>query len=178
MTTNKLEWNVVLGLTLFAVVWVLLVLPMLVVDTTWISLAPPFKYLIYNLGFIALTCVSFGLTLSLWKNEYSLFNIFKNGITSWLGISFVYDLWQPPFYINKLGDTIQSEKISALADATSDGTLFYIYNNIFPSLKNTIFFDISLLYVCIYIFTPFLIILLMLYVFSSFKFFRNAGGVI
>lgn len=165
------EWQIILWLALFSFIWIFFVIPFLTTNDVYLTQNPIVQYFLYNLGFISLTTATFGLVLTLWEeNRINLTKLIKNGIASWLGVSFIFDLWQPPFYIDLLGNPVHSTEASSLANTTIDGALVFFYNSLFPTAKDVILFNISLLYVLVYIFTPILALILMALLLSTSKF--------
>lgn len=165
------EWQIILWLALFSFIWIFFVIPFLTSSEIYLSQNPIIQYFLYNLGFMSLTTATFGLVLTIWEeNRINLTKLIKNGIASWLGVSFIFDLWQPPFYIDLLGNPVYSTEASSLANTTIDGALVFFYNSILPNAKDIVFINISLLYILVYIVTPILALILMALLLSTSKF--------
>ncbi|MCX6762838.1 MAG: hypothetical protein NT093_03610 [Candidatus Moranbacteria bacterium] len=156
---SKDEW-LVIGAIFFAALTLIFILPKMM-DSIWFtSLVPPFQYLAFNLGFILLTIVMFGIPTTFFlKQKINFWMMLRGGIGSWLIFSFMLDLWQPPFAFSVSGRQIISDS-GTLVGTSVDCMLGWIYIHILPFQIQDIFLNlpiigkISLLFMMIYFFTP------------------------
>ncbi len=175
---QKKEIELILPFALFAVIWISIVLPYLMQSTFFLSLNPIFQYTLFNIGFISFTIASFGLIFSIvLDKKVTLSNLVKNGMGVWFGFSFVLDMWQPPYYIDFLGNPVYSTSEESLTQATIDAFWYEIFNIFIPQIKTIIvpFFNISLLFIAIYLIVPLSTLVGLAMLFSQSKFTKWVG---
>ena len=169
---DKEEWKIIAGLAAFSAVWILFVVPYLTGSADWNSMNPVLQYMLYNLGFILFTVASFGAILTMaFKQKFNTSNAFRNGISSWLGFSWVIDMWQPPNYIDTMGNVVITNA-AALPNTSVDGMFVYIFDTLMPFLKTTVvpFFNVSAEWVVVYMAVPLLTVTMVAYILSNGQF--------
>lgn len=160
------EWIAIISLSLFAFVWMLFVAPRLMYSSFFLDLIPPIQYILYNFGVMIFTFVVLGTPLSYTlKHKIDFRGVIRGGLTSWLFVSFVIDMWEPPYIIAPSG-TMLITNMESLAGTSPDYTFYWLYTTLFPNIKNT-FLNIpfsescSMLFVAIYFLSPVLAVILM-----------------
>jgi hypothetical protein len=153
------EW-IVIGAIVLAALVLVCILPKTMNSEWFASLIPPLQYLTFNLGFILLTIVIFGIPTTFFlKQKIHLLTMLRGGIGSWLIFSFMLDLWQPPFAFGISGKQIIVDS-GTLVGTSVDCMLGWTYIHFFPFHLQNIFLNlplvgkISLLFVMIYFITP------------------------
>lgn len=169
---DKSKKNIIVGTVLFSFIWTLLIMPYAIKNEAWNSLIPPVQYVLLNLGYIVLVSLIFGYLMS---KESSLKSMVLKGLSGWIFFSFFLDLLSPPLYINPQGN-FMIEPNGSLSQATPDATVFYIFNQLLPNLRNStiniplINAEYSLMYVAIYALVPVIATILMAWTLSKGKF--------
>lgn len=158
-------------LTAFSVIWVIFITPTLEYSNAFISLNPVLQYVSFNLGFIVLTIVMINLPYRFFSGKKTkLVNMLKLGIAGWLMFSFVFDLWQPPYYLSATGGVLITNQQS-LPSTAVDAMLTYVWSAVVPA--NSTFMGFSSLYIFVYFVTPILAVLVMMIMLKP-KLFRQA----
>ncbi len=160
------EWIAIISLSIFAFVWMLFVAPKLMYSDSFLGLIPPLQYAIYNFGVMIFTFVVLGTPLSYtMKHHVDLKGVIRGGLTSWLFVSFVIDMWEPPYIIAPDGNMLITN-MESLAGTSPDYTLYWFYTTLLPNARNT-FIDLpfsgscSLLFILIYFLSPVIAVFLM-----------------
>lgn len=156
---NKLEL-ILLGLmTVFALVWVLIVTPYMEQSNTFANLNPVFQYILFNTGFILLSIVFINIPVKLVsKKKINFITMVKVGLAGWLLFSFIFDLWQPPNYLSPTGQILIPAQ-SALPNTAVDAMLTYLWSFIIPQ---TLVMGYSLVYIFVYFITPIIAVFAMI----------------
>lgn len=141
--------KVIVGTLVFALFWMVILVPFISKTDEWQSLPPPLQYLSYNLGFFMLFSLAFGSIISILKKALNSGNIIKNGIASWFIASFVFDIFAPSYYLDMFGNVIASMEKSAMANSTPDAMFAWIFGAILPGIKGTFW-----LYAAVYVLVP------------------------
>lgn len=152
------EWLAIGAISVFAILLIFL-LPGTMNSQWFINLIPPLQYLTYNIGFIMLTIIIFGIPTSyILKRKIHIWTTIRSGLGSWLVFSFILDLWQPPFAFGTNGEYLITH-LESLVGTSVDYMLGWFYIQVFPSVKNIIVIipavgKLSLLFILIYFITP------------------------
>lgn len=148
--------KIIVSIALFALVWNILIINFLANWDSFKQINPVFQYILYNLGFVALSIATIGVVLSLVRKKHlDLKTAIIDGILSFLLFSLVFDLWQPPFAYDAQGNSLIKDSKS-LIGASVDEMLGYVFISLFPNIQKTMipFINVSFLYVAIYILVP------------------------
>lgn len=163
---TKDEWIAIISLSLFAFIWMLFIAPRLMYSDFFLNLIPPLQYILYNFGVMIFTFVVLGTPLSYTlKHKVDFKGVIKGGLTSWLFVSFVIDMWEPPYIIAPDGNMLITN-MESLAGTSPDYTFYWFYTTLFPNIKN-IFVNVpfsascSMLFLAIYFLSPILAVLVM-----------------
>lgn len=162
MEIEKRELILIVSLSIFALVWTMLMMPVLMTSEYFKMLVPPLQYLILNLGFIILFVTIIGSTLSyLIKKELDFVYATRLGLSMWLGASLIYDLLQPPYYVGLNGETLLDVP-NALTGTAVDATVKWVWEQ----------FGVRgcLLFFCVYLFTPVIVVVCMAVLLTGKKF--------
>lgn len=147
-------------LSVFAILWVVLITPYIERSDLFLRLNPVLQYVIFNIGFIVFTIVVINLPYRFFTGKKTQpVDMLKVGIAGWLMFSFVFDLWQPPYYISPSGNVLITSNESLPLTAI-DAVMTYVWALIVP--VNYTFFGFSLLYISVYIITPIIAVVLMM----------------
>jgi hypothetical protein len=164
MKKNKIritrdEWLVIAAIASAALVLVC-ILPKMMNSDWFASLMPPLQYLAFNLGFILLTIIIFGVPTTFFlKKKIHFLTMLRGGIGSWLVFSFMLDLWQPPFSFGVSGQQMILDS-KTLVGTSVDYMLGWTFMHILPFQAQDVFLNlplvgkISLLFIMIYFITP------------------------
>jgi len=173
------ELRTLMALLAFAVIWTVIVMPFIQTQSAITTLNPIFQYFLFNLGFIILSIVVFGIIYRVVKKHYDMKKAFSRGISAWFGVSFIYDMWSPPYVIDYQGNLVQMGDASAV-NATVDMMWAFIFQSLFPAIATirVPLVDLSMLYVAVYGLVPALTVLAMALIFTEGKFKKmvNLGG--
>ena len=156
---SKDEWVVIGGITGFAFIWILFVIPHIMTSNWFIELIPPVQYFLYNIGFFLLIFIVFGTPMScVIKHKVHIKGVIIGGITSSLFL-IMLDLWEPPFLISPNTGEILLTNLESLVGTSVDYTFFWIYSTLFPATRNLfinfpLFGRLSMLFFLIYFLTP------------------------
>jgi hypothetical protein len=150
---NVSELIIIAMIAVFGVFWVIWMMPFLSTSAWFAGIAPIWQYLIFNLGFILLITVTFGSVVSLLRHQrFDLWEMIKSGLASFIVFSFIFDLWQPPYYIGVNG-TILITNTGALAGTAVDAALYYVWTLI--GINPLWMIDhVAWIYICVYFFSP------------------------
>ncbi len=161
------EFIAICSIALFSGVWAIFILPWLTASGIFLGLNPVFQYILFNLGFITLTIVIFGGIFAFAQKKTDHFTaMFRAGIATWLGFSFILDLWQPPFYLSSAGQALITQG-AALPQTSVDAMMVYIWG-----LVGATGFS---LYLMVYFMTPIVATVVMAILLSPEKFFNFIG---
>jgi hypothetical protein len=160
------EWIAIFSISLFAFIWMLFIAPRLMYSNWFLSLIPPIQYFLYNFGVMIFTFVVLGTPLSYTlKHKVDFRGVLRGGLTSWLFVSFVIDMWEPPYIIAPRGEMLITN-MESLAGTSPDYTFYWFYTIFFKNIENvyvTVPFsgNCSLLFIAIYFLSPILAVLVM-----------------
>jgi hypothetical protein len=163
---TKDEWIAIGSLSTFAFIWMLFIAPYLMLSEWFLNLIPPAQYFLYNFGVMLFTFIVLGTPLSYTlKHHVDLKGVIRGGLTSWLFVSFVIDTFEPPYIIGPDGRMLITN-MESLAGTSPDYTLYWIYTNLLPGIKNVFVSlpfsgDCSLLFLLIYLFSPIFAVIIM-----------------
>jgi len=116
------------------------------------TLIPPYQYFLFNIGFMLLFITVVGIPISHELNhnkEIDLYKAVRIGFSSWIGLSCLYDLLQPPYYLDISGNIVLNVP-SALTGTAVDATLVWFWQQLGVSG--------SLLFYFVYLITPLILI--------------------
>ena len=120
---------------MFGVGWAFLAVPALTTSAWFVTLNPVAAYIIYNLGWFLLTTALFGgLVAFLAFDRSRLLGMVKVGLSSWLFVSFVFDNFQPPFYMSSTGQVLIPLGTPALENEAVDAMLAYVWGFVVPNV--------------------------------------------
>jgi hypothetical protein len=160
------EWIAIGSLSTFALIWMLFIAPWLMYSSWFLNLIPPAQYSLYNFGMMIFTFVVLGTPLSYTlKHHIDFKGVIRGGLTSWLFVSFVIDTFEPPYIIGPNGVMLITN-MESLAGTSPDYTLYWLYTNLFPGIKNA-FINLpfsgqcSLLFLSIYLLSPIVAVIIM-----------------
>jgi len=130
---DKREKIIVLVLALFSAIWCLFIMPTFMNSGWFTTLIPPFQYLLFNLGFLAVFILIAGFPISYFANnhEIKIKDSLRWGFGLWLGSSMIIDLWQPPYYVDTSGNLlILNPNPSALTGTAIDSVMVWIWREL------------------------------------------------
>lgn len=151
------EWFIIASITSSALILICL-LSKIMYSAWFTSLIPPLQYLLFNLGFILLMVVFLGAPVSyVFQRKIHIWTMFRSGVGSWLLLSFILDLWQPPFAFGVGGQPL-IPTAESLVGTSVDYMLGWTYGRIMPFqhviLSVPIIGKVSLLFLLVYFLTP------------------------
>lgn len=160
------EWIAIFSISIFAFIWMLFIAPQLMYSNWFLSLIPPVQYFLYNFGIMIFTFVVLGTPLSYTlKHKVDFRGVFRGGITSWLFVSFVIDMWEPPYIIAPHGEMLITN-MESLVGTSPDYSIYWFYTTFFKNIENVYVNvpfsgSISLLFISIYFLSPIIAVLVM-----------------
>ncbi|MDI6826467.1 MAG: hypothetical protein QMD36_04745 [Candidatus Aenigmarchaeota archaeon] len=163
---TKQEWIAIVNITAFAFIWMLFIAPQLMYSDFFLSLTPPLQYFLYNFGIMLFTFIVLGIPLSYtMKHHVDLKGVIRGGLTSWLFVSFVIDMLEPPYIIAPDGKMLLTN-MESLVGTSPDYTLHWFYTTLFPNIENIFIVlpfsgDCSLLFISIYFLSPVFVVIIM-----------------
>jgi len=159
---NRAEAVVIVGVALFSAFWVLVVDVYLMSAVWFISLTPLVAYFMYNAGFIAVATLVFGVGIDYLKqNEVNIAHALVYGFASWFVCSFVFDVWEPPYFVSPSGATIIPLGTNNLANTAADAFLTTLWRSLMGNAVDTQIFGISSLFILVYVVSPILTLIVM-----------------
>jgi hypothetical protein len=160
------EWIAIGSLSCFAFVWILFIAPRLMLSAWFLNLIPPLQYSLYNFGVMLFTFIVLGTPMSYTlKHEINLKGVIRGGLTSWLFVSFVIDMFEPPYIIGPDG-TMLITNMESLAGTSPDYTVYWFYTTFFKNIEK-VFVNLpfsgtsSLLFILIYFLSPIIAVIIM-----------------
>jgi hypothetical protein len=160
------EWIAIGSLSSFAFVWIIFIAPRLMLSAWFLNLIPPLQYSLYNFGVMLFTFVVLGTPMSYTlKHEINLKGVIRGGLTSWLFVSFVIDMFEPPYIIGPDG-TMLITNMESLVGTSPDYTVYWFYTSFFKNIEK-VFVNLpfsgssSLLFILIYFFSPIIAVIIM-----------------
>jgi hypothetical protein len=166
---SKDEWVAIASITTFAFIWMLFIAPRLMYSNFFLSLIPPIQYLLYNFGVMMFTFIVLGVPLSYTlKHRIDVRGVMRGGITSWLFVSFVIDMWEPPYIIAPDG-TMLLTNMESLVGTSPDYTLYWFYTTFFKNIEKvfvTLPFSghCSMLFILMYFLSPVFAVIFMAFI--------------
>jgi hypothetical protein len=134
--SRKKQLGIIAGLLILGCVWAFLIVPYLTSQTWFLTLHPLAAYLLYNLGWILLVSVIFGGLISLAvAKENRMLSMFRVGLASWTGFSFVFDMLQPPLYLSTSGQVLIPMGTASLENVSVDGMTATIWQQLLSLLQ-------------------------------------------
>lgn len=161
---NQTELYLFFFLIVFAVFSFILVIPYSQNSEDFQTLNPVLQYILFNLGFIVFSIVFINIPFRFFTGKkIKIIDMFKIGLAGWLLFSFIFDLWQPPYYLSTDGEVLIKSQ-QALPFTAVDGMLAYLWSFLIPA--NFLINNFSLLYIAVYIFTPIITVFTMMVLFK------------
>ena len=154
---------VLLGLlVIFAAFWVIVVEPYLSQSQFFLQLNPVLQYILFNIGFIffAIVIINVPYLLS-YREHIGMLRMLRVGFAGWLLFSFIFDMWQPPYFLSSTGQVLITMQ-QALPNTAVDAMMTWVWGLIIPS--NVFIGGLSLLYIAVYGFTPIIITFVMIFI--------------
>lgn len=174
---NRKELVIIGSFALLAFIWSVLFIPFLSNSIWFKGQIPPIQFVLYESGFMIGFVSVLGIPLSYMVHKYIqrkhatrlmlTIDALKIGLSAWLGISIVYDLIEPPFYLSQAGAVLLNNP-NALTGTAIDATLAWSWQSIG--------FSGPLLYYMVYLVTPILLISVIALVFTWKKFIKLLSG--
>lgn len=162
------EAMLILATLTFSIIWIVIIIPQLMQSEWFKSLIPPLQYILNSIGFVTLCMVLFGALISYYiHKEFVLKEILRFGLGIWVGISLLFDLWLPPYYVNYDGSVILNVP-EVLTGSAVDATVVWFWQQLAISGP--------LLYYMTYIVTPLIFIVVVALILAPeqfMKFFRG-----
>jgi hypothetical protein len=172
---TKKELIVIGCVTLFAVIWTILIIPFLSNYTWFQNQIPPVQFLLFESGLIIAFIAALGLPITYLTSNKRIstknltLKAVKYGISAWIGASVIFDLWEPPYYISSTGVTLLNNP-GAMTGSAVDAALAWVWQSI--GVHGV------LLYYAVYIFTPIMLVVLIALLFTWKRFIKVlAGGI-
>lgn len=155
----------------FGLVWSFIIVPYISSAEWFTTLYPLWAYLLYNLGWItAISVVIGGVVEYSLSEDFSIEETFRIGVSSWLGISLVFDLLQPPLYLSTSGQVLIPLGGPALENTAVDAMFATLWQGALGNLVYTQVFGVSLWFVLTYAVTPVVALVVMALLLSPKKF--------
>jgi hypothetical protein len=165
ITRNEAILLVVIAV--FAVLWMVWVVPWLSASVWYQQQIPPVQFLVFELGFITGIVAVIGFPIqyayyrlkkrvSVPKTELVL-GALKIGVSFWVGNKFIMDMWEPPFYLSTSGAVLLNNS-EAMTKTAVDATVAWVWQQIGASG--------FLLYFATYVIFPVVCIALVLLAFT------------
>ena len=154
---------VLLGLLgVFAAIWITIIQPYLSQSQIFANLNPVLQYILFNVGFIMFAIIMINIPYLLaYKEHIGLSRMLRVGFAGWLLFSFIFDLWQPPYFLSSTGQVLITVQ-QALPNTAVDAMLSWVWGFI---ISPSIMIDgLSLLYIAVYGFTPVIATLAMIFI--------------
>lgn len=153
---EKSEWIIIALFAAFTFIWLLLINPYLQGASWFYTMDVYSAYLLYHLGWIAFFILCFGIILPRFigvftEKEFSLFDSLRIGISSYLIVDFIYDMFQGPFYLDSNGRVLLPLGTSSLQNTAVDTLWATIWGNVVSG---------QLLYIFTYVVTPIFAVIL------------------
>ncbi len=160
------------GVAIFGASWAFIGLPLLTGTPWFYGLNPLLAYPLYNIGWVALLAVVFGGPMAyLAFDEQRIFEMFKVGMGSWLLFSWVYDLWQPAFYLSTAGQVLIPLGTASLENTSIDAFTAALGELLVgPAVHTTFLFGFSLWYILAYFVATIVAIILIAFLLPFRKF--------
>ena len=150
------------GFGILGLSWAFVVTPLLTSASWFVFLNPVAAYLLYNIGWILLISAVFGgFVAHFLIEEGNIIHMFRVGIATWIGFSFLFDMWQPPLYLSTRGQVLIPLGTQALENTAVDAMTAYVWQSFFGSIVQSEIFGISLWFVLTYVVTPALALIVM-----------------
>lgn len=164
------EFLLLILLAFFAFAWTFKVEPFLSHSTLFASLNPVMQYVLFNIGFIFFGIVLINVPYLLaYKKHIGIVRMIRVGFAGWLMFSFIFDLWQPPYFLSSTGQYLINAQ-QALPFTAVDAMLSWVWSFIIPA--NTMILGLSILYIFVYGVTPVLVTFIMVFILKP-KVFRK-----
>jgi hypothetical protein len=157
MNVEKQEITVIAFFIAFGSLWVAVIVPALTGSSWFYSLNPVLGYLAYNLGWILITSAVFGGLVSfLLFDEERIIYMIRVGIASWLFVSLIFDMLQPPFYLSPQGQVLIPLGTNSLENTAVDAAFAYVWSFVLGPFASATVGGFSVLYLFVYAVTPIL----------------------
>lgn len=168
------EAIIIVGVAIFGAAWAFIGVPLLTQTSWFYRLSPLLAYPIYNVGWVALLAVFFGGPLAyLAFEEQRIFQMLKVGMGSWLFFSWIYDLWQPAFYLSTSGQVLIPLGTASLENTAIDSFTSTVAELLVgPAVHTTFLFGFSLWYILAYYVATIVAIILIAFLLPFRKFIK------
>jgi hypothetical protein len=152
----------------FALVWAVLVIPALMVSAWFAAMAPPFQYVLYNVGFYLFTVVVVYLPYWYLRGKRVKWEkVLIAGLATWILFSFVIDMWEPPQFLGWNGAILITNETS-LPGTAVDAMTAWCWNALGVPYSNA-------LYICTYVITPIITIIIAVLIFKANSVWKGLG---
>jgi len=162
MELDGREIAVIAGFTIIGVIWAFLVAPTLTSASWFVTLNPVAAYLLYNIGWILLISTVFGGFVAHFViDEGNILHMFRVGVATWIGFSFLFDMWEPPLYLSVGGKVLIPLGTSSLENTAVDAMTAYVWRLVLGSRVLWQYMGTSLWFVLVYVITPIIALFMM-----------------
>ncbi len=150
------------GFGILGLLWAFIVTPILTSAPWFLFLNPVVAYLLYNVGWILLISAIFGgFVAHFLVSEGNVVHMFRVGIATWIGFSFLFDMWQPPLYLSTGGQVLIPLGTAALENTAVDAMTAYVWQSILGNEVMLQYSGISLWFILTYVVTPVIALVVM-----------------
>ena len=165
------EVGIIGGVAVLGLLWSFVAVPYLSSTPWFLNLYPLWAYLLYNIGWILAISVIFGgLVEFVVSEDFSVGETFRIGLSSWLGVSLIFDMLQPPLYLSTSGQILIPLGTSALENVAVDATAATLWQNLLGGFVYGQLFGVSSWFVLTYVVTPVIALVVMAFLLSPKKF--------
>jgi len=170
---TRKELTVIACTAVFALIWSIFVMTTFMGSEWFAQQLPPVQFFLFDIGYFVLFVAVLGLPISYLTSKgrrnrgKELWTAIKVGLSVWIGISVIYDLFEPPFYIGANGQILLNNS-QAMTGTAVDATIAWIWQAV--GVQGTA------LYYCVYLVTPVVLIVLVALLFTWKKFIKMFEG--
>ncbi len=135
LVTRK-ELLILVSITVFAVIWTALIVPYLSASSWYQSQLPPVQFFLFEAGFLIgfITVIGVPISYLVVKRKRTgkvslATEALKYGMSAWLGISIIYDMWEPPYFVSTSG-ALLLDNPHAMTGTAIDATVAWCWQQL------------------------------------------------
>lgn len=127
---RRIAYETALAYMAFGAIYVGLIIPYLIGSAWFSDLNPVVAYMIWNLGWVFVFAGIFGIVVGFIGGDADIMGLITSGVSGFLLFSWVFDMWQGPYYIAPSGQVLLPLATTPLENTAVDGVFGWLFEQV------------------------------------------------